>query len=64
MYSEPEKLPEKTKIQVAKKIEKTKLELKNLYSNPDKIITKEKVQRWGAMQVVKAFLGVPVVPGR
>ena len=64
LYSNPKKIPDELKTQVAKKIEKTKIELKNLYDSPTQIITLEKVQRWGVVQVVKRFLGIPVIPGK
>ena len=35
-----------------------------MYKEPKQIITLEKIQKWGAVQVVKAFLGIPVIPGR
>ena len=31
------------------------------YNNPKEIITKEKLQRWGTIQIVKAFLGIPII---
>ena len=41
-----------------------KLELKNIYRSPKDAITLEKVRKWGLVQVVKVFLGVPIVPGK
>ena len=38
--------------------------LKNLYQNPRSVLTPEKVQRWAGIQVVKLFLGMPIVPGK
>ena len=64
IYSEPEKLPDELKIRIAKKMKNTKDELKNLYSEPTSIIESEKVHRWAVMQVVKVFLGIPIVPGK
>ena len=64
IYSQPEKLPEHLKTKVAKQITKTKEEIKYLYSNPKEAITLERVQRWGAVQVVKVFLGMPIIPGK
>ena len=64
IYSEPEKLPDEVKIRIAKKMENTKDELKNLYNDPEGIIGSEKVHRWAVMQVVKVFLGIPIVPGK
>ena len=64
LYNAPEKLPGEIKIHVAKKIEIKKIELKNLYSDPYKLIKSKKVQKWAGMQVVKIFLGIPIVPGK
>ncbi len=49
---------------MAKQIQKKKFELKNLYESPKEIITMQKVSKWGAVQVVKVVLGIPVIPGR
>jgi len=64
MYSNPKELPKKIKNQIAKKIKKTKSGLQQLYDEPKEVIDIKKVQRWGTFQVVKAFLGIPVVPGK
>jgi len=64
LYSKPEKIPEKMKLQVKKKIKKTKEEISNLYSNPDDVIRSTKTQKWIGIQIVKAFLGLPMVPGK
>lgn len=64
LYSDPKSLPGEVKIQVAKQIEEKKIELKNIYQNPGETITLARVQRWGAVQIVKAFLGMPIIPGR
>ena len=64
LYSKPEKLPAQIKIQIAQKIEKKKIDLKTLVSHPEDLITIDKIQRWGVIQVVKLFLGIPVVPGK
>tara|TARA_Y100000588_G_C14058418_1_gene840317 strand:+ start:113 stop:814 length:702 start_codon:yes stop_codon:yes gene_type:complete len=64
LYSKPETIPEEVKIQIAKKIKKKKLELNNIYSSPKKVITEERAQRWAVVQVVKTFLGIPIIPGR
>ena len=63
IYREPEKLPEEVKAQVVKKIEETK-SIKKLYTNPDGSINTERMQKWAAVQVVKAFFGIPIIPGR
>ena len=64
LYSNPESIPDEVKRQVATKIEEKKNELKNLYSSPKETITLQKVQKWAAVQVVKAFLGMPFIPGK
>ena len=64
LYAQPETIPSEIKIQVAKKIKKKKTELKKLYSSPKEVITLEKVQKWAAVQVVKVFLGMPIIPGK
>ena len=64
LYSKPGKLPDEIKIQVAKKIETKKDQLKKLYSDPYGIIKSQKMQRWAGLQIVKVFLGIPIVPGR
>ena len=60
LYSNPKSIPG----EVAKKIKKKKEELKNIYDSPKDSISIIKVQRWAAVQVVKAFLGMPIFPGK
>ncbi len=64
LYSDPKKIPDEVKTKVAKQIEVKKTELKKIYNSPKEYLTLERVQKWGAVQVVKLFLGIPVVPGR
>ena len=64
LYAQPETIPGEIKTQVAKKIKKKKSELEKLYSSPKEVITLEKVQKWAAVQVVKVFLGMPIIPGK
>jgi len=64
IYREPEKLPEEVSSQVVKKIEETKLSIKKLYTNPEGSINTERMQKWAVVQVVKAFFGIPIIPGR
>jgi len=64
LYKQPEKIPDEIKISLAQKIEAKKMELKKLYENPKESIDIKKIQRWGAFQLVKVFLGVPIVPGK
>ena len=64
LYNEPEKIPDEIKMAVAQKIEKEKENIKSIYHNPKEFITKEKLKTWGTVQIVKAFLGIPIVPGK
>ena len=63
-YSKPESIPGEIKTKVAKKIEEKKETIKNIYNSPKETITLERAQKWAAVQVVKVFLGIPVIPGR
>ena len=47
-----------------KTLELTQKELTNLYSDPEIVIKSERAQRWAAFQIVKIFLGIPIVPGK
>ena len=64
LYSNPKEVPTVIRKQIAYKIRTKKEELKNLYENPRSVLTPEKVQRWAGIQVVKLFLGMPIVPGK
>tara|TARA_Y100000590_G_scaffold146784_1_gene168621 strand:- start:28560 stop:29270 length:711 start_codon:yes stop_codon:yes gene_type:complete len=64
LYKNPETIPGEVKAEVAKKIEAKKIELKELYNSPKETITVDKFQKWGVIQLVKVFLGIPVVPGK
>jgi len=64
LYSKPESIPGEIKTQVAKKIEEKNNVIKNIYNSPKEAITLERAQKWAAVQVVKIFLGIPIVPGR
>ena len=63
LYSEPKKLPDQMRIQVANTIETKKNELEKLRSDPYGYL-KSKTRRWAGIQIVKVFLGIPVIPGR
>ena len=52
------------RYQVAKKIENKKAELKKLYSDPYDLIKSKKAYKWAGIQIVKVFLGIPIVPGK
>ena len=64
LYSNPGSLPGAIKTQVAIKIEKKKIELKNIYNEPKDVFTLERVGRWSVVQIVKLFLGMPIIPGK
>jgi len=65
LYSNPKSIPSETKAQIAKQIKEAKEELKDIYESPEKaLLSFERVKNWGAVQIVKAFLGIPVIPGR
>ena len=64
LYSNPDKLPSEIKLQVAKKIKTKREELKKLTSDPYSIMTSKKAHKWAGFQIVKAFLGMPIVPGK
>ena len=64
LYKQPKKIPDEIKISLAKKIEEKKTELKKLYKDPKQSIDIKKIQQWGVIQIVKVFLGVPVIPGK
>lgn len=64
IYSEPKKIPHEVKFKVANTIKNTKSSLQNFYSDPKTAIKSPKAQKWAAIQVVKAFFGIPIVPGK
>ena len=63
-YSKPKNIPNKIKIRVVKKIKTKKDEFKKLYSDPYELIKSKKAQIWMSLQLVKAFLCIPIVPGK
>ena len=64
LYNDPKSIPGEIKTKVAKQIQEKKFELRNLYESPKDIVTLGRVGKWGVVQVVKAFLGMPIIPGR
>jgi len=64
MYSNPSSLPKELKSHIASKIKKTKQEISKLQETPSDIFTSSKIQKWTGIQLVKAFLGIPIIPGR
>jgi len=49
---------------VAKTIEIKKNELKEFSSDPYNVLKSKKARNWAGLQIVKVFLGIPIVPGR
>ena len=45
-------------------LKKKKEEIFNIYHAPKSLTSIERAGKWTAIQLVKAFLGMPVVPGR
>ena len=64
MYNDPKSIPGEIKTKVAKQIQEKKFELKSLYKSPKDTINLGRVGKWGMVQVVKVFLGMPIIPGR
>ena len=64
LYYNPKSIPKEIKTQVAAQIEEKKNEIRNIYNAPKDIFTLERVGKWSVIQVVKLFLGMPVIPGR
>ena len=64
LYNDPKSIPSEIKTQVAKKIKEKKVKLKNIYDSPKDKATSQKFQGWAVVQIVKLFLGVPIMPGR
>ena len=64
LYSEPEKIPGEIKVQLTKKIEEKKQEINKLVNEPEQVITAKRLQKWAGIQVVKVFLGMPIIPGK
>ena len=64
LYTRPKELPTEIRLRVTKKIKKKTSELKKLYSEPTDSLLSGKAGRWLVVQLVKAFLGMPIVPGK
>ena len=60
LYKDPKSIPNEVKTKIGEK----KVELEQIYKSPYDVITLERVGRWSVVQVVKIFLGMPVIPGR
>ena len=64
IYSNPSEIPREAKITFRKKIKTIRNELVQLKEKPKDILTSDKISKWAGIQVVKAFLGIPVIPGK
>tara|TARA_B100000029_G_scaffold501051_1_gene573758 strand:+ start:445 stop:1161 length:717 start_codon:yes stop_codon:yes gene_type:complete len=64
LYNQPENIPTEVKKKVSDEINHKKLELKNIAESPKDIFKSERLHRWTVVQVVKLFLGMPIIPGR
>ena len=62
LYSDPKSIPSEIKTQVTSRIQEKKVEILNIYHEPKSVITLERVGRWTVVQLVKAFLGMPMFP--
>ena len=64
LHSRSKSIPNEIKTHIAKRIEEKKVEIVNIYHEPKSITTLEKAGKWTVVQLVKAFLGMPIIPGR
>ena len=64
LYSNPDTIPKEIKKQVTKEIKEKKTEIKSMYQAPKATFTFERIAKWSSVQVVKAILGMPIIPGR
>ena len=64
LHSRSKSIPNEIKTHIAKRIEEKKVEIVNIYHEPKSITTLERAGKWTVVQLVKAFLGIPIIPGR
>ena len=64
LNSRPKSIPNEIKTHIAKRIEEKKVEIVNIYHEPKSTISLERTGKWTVVQLVKAFLGMPIIPGR
>ena len=64
LYNDPSTVPDAFKTQVSKQIKEKEIGLRNIYNSPKEVFTLERVGKWSVIQVVKVFLGMPIVPWR
>jgi len=60
----PDQIPKEIKNSFAKKIAKTKSDIKKLYKEPKNEETQKKMRSWAGLQIVKLMFGMPIIPGR
>ena len=64
IYSNPSEIPREAKITFKRKIITIKNELDQLKEAPKDVLTPGKISKWAGIQIVKAMLGIPVIPGK
>ena len=64
IYSNPSEIPKEAKVTFQKKIKTIKEELVLLKESPKDALISEKITKWGGIQLVKAFFGIPIIPGK
>ena len=64
LYNDPKSIPDEVRNKVSKQIKQKRSEIEDLSESPKDVLTLQRVGKWGAVQVVKAFFGMPVIPGR
>ena len=64
LNSRPKSIPNEIKAHIVKRIEEKKVEIVNIYHEPESTISLERTGKWTMVQLVKAFLGMPIIPGR
>ena len=63
-YSNPKLIPTKIKKKLSLSVEEKRSKIESIINDPHDIFTAKKISKWTAMQVVKLFFGLPVIPGR
>tara|TARA_B100000029_G_scaffold136414_1_gene131000 strand:- start:502 stop:1218 length:717 start_codon:yes stop_codon:yes gene_type:complete len=64
IYSNPSEIPNQARNTFKKKIMTIKEELVSLKESPNEVLEPKKITKWAGIQLVKAFLGIPIVPGK
>ena len=63
-YANPKLIPTKIRKKLSLSVEEKKSKIESIINDPHDIFTAQKISKWTAMQVVKLFFGLPIVPGR